>query len=429
MTIYTVADILTCVFEAIMMFMLLETFCTRREALSKWVYIWGTIALAACIYLSNVIFNFSMLNMTAMAAFVFLASFLYITGIKTRIFTAVIGLLFLAVIEIVVLFLLTIIYGVTVAEIVNSPSYRLLGMIVSKMLTFAVIEIIHIRMKGHESRMGTSFWVLFFLIFAGAHLAVFLIFRLSYNLENSYLYNLSVLCAFALLFSTFFSLYLYEHITTQTEEIHRHRQFAEHMKSQTKHLDEILLAQTQMKKFRHDMVQHFVALTGYLRKSDCGSALAYIEDLRGTVAQSREGNIETGNVALDAIINTKRAMAENKGIRFVCKMQVPENLAVDATDICIIFGNALDNAIEACEKVQGRERKIELGLIYDNDTVFCKLSNSANREKRFPETTKPDRKNHGFGVQNITAALEKYGGIPHFTQTDTEFILKFTMQI
>ncbi|MBE7062726.1 MAG: GHKL domain-containing protein [Ruminococcaceae bacterium] len=427
MTIYKIADILTCIFEAIMMFILLETFCVRKEHLSKAIYVIARFILAGCIYLSNVALNFSMLNMVAMAFFVFLASFLYTSNMKTRIFTAVVGLLLLAVIEIIVLFLLTALYRVTVSEIVNTPSYRLLGMIVSKMLTFAVIEGVHVWMRGRTGRMGTAFWFLFVLIFAGAHLAVFLIFRLSFHLEEGYLYNLSILCAFALLFSTFFSLYLYESVARQSEEIYQHRQFAEHMKSQEKHLNEIMLAQTQMKKFRHDIGQHFTVLSGYLYENDCCSALEYMEKLRKTVIGTRDGSIKTGNIALDAILNTKKAMAENKGIAFIYNIQMPENISMDATDICIIFGNALDNAIEACEKVATREKKIEMTLLYDNETVFCKIINTAISSKKFLETIKADKKNHGFGVQNIKEALLKYNGIPEFEQSDTEFSIKFTI--
>ena len=61
------------------------------------------------------------------------------------------------------------------------------------------------------------------------------------------MYNLSVLCSFGLLFSTFFVLYLYEHLAEQSEIIHNQQKYEQHLKEQVKHLDEILVAQKQLK--------------------------------------------------------------------------------------------------------------------------------------------------------------------------------------
>ncbi len=426
MTIYTAADILTCIFEAFMMCILLDAFCRRKETMPKWVYGCSPFLLSILLYSCNLLFQYTFLNMTAMAFCVFLASFLFSARLLTRIFTAFAGLLFLAVIEIVVLFLLTFLLNTSVSVIVGTPSYRLLGMIFSKLLSFAVIKVLHIRMHSQEMRVDVSFWIFYFLIFLSTHLAVFLIFRLSYNLSGGFLHTLSVFGAFGLLFTTFFSLYLYEHTAKQAEIIYRKQQIEALMHAQEKHVAEIMVTQSAFRRFKHDLSHHYIALKEMLMQNHSADALTYIENLQSSVDAIHNHSVDTGNLALDAIINTKKAIAETRGISFTLNLQVPENLEMEPADICIIFGNALDNAIEACENVS-KDKKIELTLLYEEHKLFCKITNSAQKNSQYPKTSKADTLNHGFGLQSIKTTVKKYNGIPIIEQKNMEFSIKFTI--
>ena len=264
-------------------------------------------------------------------------------------------------------------------------------------------------------------------MFATSVVAVFLIFQLSFNINNTYMYNLSILCSFGLLFSTFFSLYLYEHLASQTQIIRNQQHYEQHLKTQLKHLDEILIAQNQIKQFKHDFINFKIGLEFYLKNNDCEGAKNYLNSLTRNF-KSGDNVIETGNTALDAIISTKKAISENKGIEFVSKIQIPEKLSVDPIDMCVIFGNALDNAIEACERIHEGNKKIYLTIICQGEQVFCKIVNTAPKpEKKIFKTSKADKSNHGFGLENIKMTLALYNSEPTIVQTENEFILKFVI--
>ena len=116
----------------------------------------------------------------------------------------------------------------------------------------------------------------------------------------------------------------------------------------------------------------------------------------------------------------------SKGIEFESNIQVPEKLFVDAIDVCIIFGNALDNCIEACNRMNNKNKKIDMSVIYDDDSVICKIVNtSPDTSAKFLQTVKKDKKNHGFGIENIKSSLSKYKNICRFIQSDNEFTLFF----
>ena len=93
-------------------------------------------------------------------------------------------------------------------------------------------------------------------------------------------------------------------------------------------------------------------------------------------------------------------------------------------------GNAIDNAIEACEKIKDKSKKIDLTLICQDKRVFCKITNTiAERPNNIFKTSKSDTQNHGFGLDNIKTSLAKYNSEPTITQTNDEFIIKFIIFI
>ena len=252
MTIYNVADILTGLFESIMMFSLYGTFCKKRENISKWGYAIEVIVLAVLVNVSNLLSGYGILNAVGMIFSFFLMSFLFKGNIPIKMIISVMAFLLMVIAEIMVLFGVTLVFNITVTEAVDIPEYRLLGIIASKMLAFLIINAIRFKYKDRSLMFKPAYWLLFFIFFSTSIVAEFLIFKLSYEVGDSYLYNLSIVCAFGLLFSTFFTFYLYEHLAKQAETIRNQEQYERHLKMQLKHLDDILIAQKQLKKFKHD---------------------------------------------------------------------------------------------------------------------------------------------------------------------------------
>lgn len=425
MNIYDIADILNCIWVAIMMNILIDTFLNKRESISLLAYHIGVIILSVLMYLSNHLFIFDIPNAVFMTLSIFFFSLIYYGKISTKAIISVFGFLLLGVVEIITLFFITIILNITVAEAIDIQSYRLLGIIISKTLTFLILNILHFKFKEDKIRLGTSYWILFGVMFTNSIVIVFLIFKLSYDIKITYLYNLSILCSFGLLFSTFCSLYLYKHLAKQSEIIIKQQQFESQMKLQSKHFSEILVTQKQIKKFKHDIKNHLLAINGYFKEGDCLGGINYIDTISRIVTNSGQ-SIETGNIVLDTIINSKKALAENKNIKFTVNVQVPEQLPIDSTDVCVIFGNALDNAIEASEKADTDNKWIKLSIIYDGCSIICKIVNTASskRNKTF-KTTKNNKSNHGYGIENIKMSLGKYNSTMKISQSNTEFALSF----
>lgn len=121
-------------------------------------------------------------------------------------------------------------------------------------------------------------------------------------------------------------------------------------------------------------------------------------------------------------------MAEQLGIAFDLRVQIAEQLAVDPVDLGIIFSNALDNAIEACARLDHGEKCIRFQLVQQGEMLVCQIANTAPppQDDRLT-TSKPDKKNYGYGFANLTTALAKYGSAPEVVWEDGWFTLSFVL--
>ena len=121
----------------------------------------------------------------------------------------------------------------------------------------------------------------------------------------------------------------------------------------------------------------------------------------------------TGNYRLDTVLFCQQQIAEKDGItiNYTFGSVFPRE-GIDPDDLYVIFPNALDNAIEACRKVEG-ERKITLRSKIIGDTVYVSIENPVSGKvtirRGVPQTDKADKSRHGFGFRSMKRAAAKYG--------------------
>lgn len=424
--IYTCTQLAIGVLEALTFYIILNSVMKRRDTLPAWAYFFGTLMLATIIDASFYIYYGSIINTLIMYLSVFAFSLMFSGDIKSKILFPLIGLTLNACCELTVLYFLAFLLGATTHDLVYDKTLWTIGAILSKMSFLIIANFIRIRYNNQKLFLKTSYWILMLVVFAPAITTAFVIFKLMYSVSGTVLYNLSFVSCASLIASAFVSLYLYEHISDKSELINREQQYEQQIKSQAKHLNEILLVQNQLKGFRHDIKNHWIAIYGYFSNGDYEGGKKYIEQISGSLTDTNA--TDTGNIALDAIISTKKAMAEKKGISCNVHIQIPEQISLDAVDICIIFGNSLDNAIEACEKVKSGDKYINLSVIYEGNSVLCKITNSVETKNKITlKTTKSDKRNHGLGLDNIKQALSKYNHVLKIDHTANEFVLSFVI--
>lgn len=164
--------------------------------------------------------------------------------------------------------------------------------------------------------------------------------------------------------------------------------------------------------FRHDFPKKMRPLIAYLEADDTEEALRMAEQFSGFVADTA-APFRTGNSRLDTVLNCEQQVALKDDIR----IHVPFGTVfpkdgIAADDIYTIFPNALDNAIEAARAVD-RERVITFTSRVAGNTVYVTITNPVAGEIKqkngLPQTTKADKKLHGYGFRSMKKAAAKYG--------------------
>lgn len=431
MSVIDVAYAFTAPVEAVMFFMMFDTFFERRRKFKLWEYVLGIIILSIMFSVVNKYFLYRLGNLMGMVvSSILVSSYYYRTTWQKKIIVPLLVWVLLAAAEILVLNIITLLFGITATEVISIPAYLVLGVIMSKVVDFAICYAIFVKRRSTQFEVGRAYWFLFLFLFLCSALATFLIYWMLYELNNPDYNFMVTICSFGLYVGTFLALYLYERSIRQNQIIHNQEQAEQQMSSQIKHMDELILKQNELRSMRHDMNAHLIALKGFFDTNDLISGQRYLSGLVDQF-QGTTPAINTGNNAFDAIINAKKSLAERKGITFLAKIYIQEELIIDPRDLSVIFGNALDNAIEACERLSNDKRKqIELTFQQEEHIIVCEIINTAlKKEKEIFTTSKEDKINHGFGMQNIKNALEKYNALVLFEQEENLFSFSFLIFI
>lgn len=179
----------------------------------------------------------------------------------------------------------------------------------------------------------------------------------------------------------------------------------------------------KIRSLYHDMKNHLLLL----QKQQGQGNVQLTESLLSQISDY-ESYYHTGNDFLDVIIRDKAQKAQDNGIDFKCAIQFSEGAFIQPLDISTIFGNALDNAIEASIGLPQEERLITVksGRVQDSLVIvfenrFCNSGAS--------KTSKSDAFLHGFGIPNIRRAIGKYAGECTIHDNNGKFIMKIIIPI
>ena len=177
-----------------------------------------------------------------------------------------------------------------------------------------------------------------------------------------------------------------------------------------KQRDEVQNIYQTMRAWRHDYHNHIQSIKAMLAMQKFAELDKYLDTLESDL-DSIDIAIRTGNVGLDAILSSKVSIARKNNIQVDCTAKVPLALKITDVHLCAIVGNLLDNAIEACEKLEvNRFIPIYIGLF--KQQLYISVSNSTceKRLRRLSELVTSKLGEHGFGLRRIDRIAAQYDG-------------------
>jgi len=166
-----------------------------------------------------------------------------------------------------------------------------------------------------------------------------------------------------------------------------------------------------MRGWRHDYHNHLQVMKVQIAQGQLEEMKSYLDDLEQNLEQV-DTYVKSGNLMADAVLNSKLSIAGQKGIRVNCKAVLPDALSVEDVDLCVLLGNLLDNALEACEKIPEEQRFLRIYMVVNRSQLYMSVQNSAREELDFNERNyiSTKRGNHGLGMKRVKALADKYEG-------------------
>lgn len=184
----------------------------------------------------------------------------------------------------------------------------------------------------------------------------------------------------------------------------------------------------EVRRLKHDLANHIQVLSALPEDKRA----AYAEELSGNAAFA-QSFAYCGDATVNAVLTVKKSVMERCHIRLKTEVDISETLPYDKTDLCALYANALDNAMEACMKLEETQREICLKSKVGKGVFCLEISNPDADAKGIQSivkedgqtgfslrtgwghspllpTSKPDQENHGFGLQSIREIVKRYHG-------------------
>ena len=180
------------------------------------------------------------------------------------------------------------------------------------------------------------------------------------------------------------------------------------------------------RKRTHEYKNQIMCIDSLLKKKKYDKLEEYINSIFNRL-DGQLDMVDTNNEVVNAIINAKYYEALQNDVLFILKINDLSHIKVSDEDIVTILSNLLDNAIEAAGQCEIDKRTVGIRLLYEDDVLSIAVSNSYKTEPEIMEdgymrTIKDDKEQHGLGIRNVVATLEKYNAEYIIDYKNGEFV-------
>ncbi len=201
-------------------------------------------------------------------------------------------------------------------------------------------------------------------------------------------------------------------------------------KSQEKSVEETKILYQSVRSIRHDLKQHFQVALTMLHSGKINEAVDYMEKYNDTVLDGISNKVFCDNDVVNYIINSKSKICSDRHIKIYIYIanEIPE---FSDLDLCVLLGNALDNAIEGASGEGNNEIYLELRNVDNFFMISVKntIINSVLEDNPNLMSTKNEKEVHGLGILSMKEVVQKYNGSIEFYESDNKFCCDMLLDI
>ena len=187
----------------------------------------------------------------------------------------------------------------------------------------------------------------------------------------------------------------------------------------------------ELHKINHDIQNQYAYMRALLARKAYDELDDYFAELTGTFSEPLVPMVECGNRVLDIIFNMERAKAQEMGVALDILAAPPHALPFRDLDLCNLYANVMDNAMEACVSEKIPDPQVSVTVNVSGDYLFTRVSNPTTKDASFLRgaigTTKRDKRTHGKGLDIVRGIVKKYGGTMDVRIENGAFVVEFLL--
>lgn len=302
-------------------------------------------------------------------------------------------------------------------EGIVTQEYALEGnliIIFSKVISFLCIILIKKQFGKKSTEVLTDAeWTkfLFFPVFTIITI-ITLLMEFQYT-ENEMQANALYSISFGMVVMNVFVYYLINDIVIRDAKLHEKEMLELQVKNQIQMYRSVSENFDIQKRKSHEFKNQILCIEALLKDKEYDRAVDYVSKISKGFFKERNA-INTNQVVVNAILNTKYEEAINKHIVFVFKVNDLSNIKMEDEDLVVILANLLNNAIEACENCIGK-KVIKFKFMMEEQMIILSVKNTCNQmiiyhNNEIATTKMINQDEHGVGIKNIIRIVEKYNG-------------------
>lgn len=200
---------------------------------------------------------------------------------------------------------------------------------------------------------------------------------------------------------------------------YRLKQIQDHEKFLMAQIESYERMELNARQTRHDFRHHNLVVSEYAKRGDCQGILSYIQEYERK-EDAKYTNDFCRNQAVNTVLTVYVSRAKQEKIEVDVRASFYENGRISDYDLVSILANILENAVNACKKVESG-RRMEISLTQKGAKLILICRNSCTPDIRFEEGLPKSRDHDGVGVESIVSCVAKYAGNVDFSAKDGIF--------
>lgn len=297
-------------------------------------------------------------------------------------------------------------------SIIDKKDAFLIGSVLSKIIMIVLIQLIDRNKQKNCRKMPWSHWAMLFTVPLGSVFLTYIIY-LSGKQNGGHLEDFNTYAFAMLIFINIIIFEVYDKLSYSLEIEMENKMFEQQLVLLANHNEETKKNYDAFRQEQHDYIHHIMVVKNHIKQGESKRAITLLDSLLDICNDNADVISNSGNDIIDTIINYKYSIAKKKNIEFSLRIFIPEKVPFEHRDLCVILGNALDNAIEAAQSSGTPYINVYIGIKKETFVIVIKNSFTGeikknNQGKLF--STKINKTYHGYGISSIKKATKKYQG-------------------